>query len=342
MVCFDRGLERLQRTPPRGLAQPAHPCSPLEMAFTPAVGDGPRETDALVRSVATHFGRTPATVRRVAGGYSAAERLVVHWSGGGSAFVKGATDADTAAWLRAEHAIYARYPAGFLPALLGWRDDGASPWLALEDLSEAFWPPPWSPARIDAVLATLADVAACAAVDLPSMETRRVEFAGWSKVAAAPDTFLRLGVSTERWLHRALPDLMRAEHDARLDGGALLHNDVRSDNLCFTGNRVVLIDWNWACRGNPMFDIAAWLPSLELEGGPPPESIVQGEGELASFVAGFYAAHAGLPPLPGRPALRALQLDMLRHSLAWTARVLSLPAPDGPRALGPGARSGSG
>jgi hypothetical protein len=94
----------------------------------------------------------------------------------------------------------------------------------------------------------------------------------------------------------------------------------------------VLVDWNWACRGNPKLDVAGWLPSLALEGGPAPETILPAEGELAAFVAGFYAAHAGLPPLPGRPTLRTLQLGMLRQSLAWAARALGLPPPDGPRA----------
>jgi len=149
-------------------------------------------------------------------------------------------------------------------------------------------------------------------------------------VAAEPEAFLRLGLATDRWLSRVLPTLLDAEGRAVLDGDALLHNDVRSDNLCFAGERVVLVDWNWACRGNPKLDIAAWLPSLALEGGPAPEAILPQEGNLACFVAGFYAAHAGLPSLDGRPALRVLQLAMLRQSLSWTTRALDLPAPDGP------------
>jgi len=90
------------------------------------------------------------------------------------------------------------------------------------------------------------------------------------------------------------------------------------------------VDWNWASRGNAKLDVAAWLPSLALEGGPEPESILPAEPELATFVAGFYAAHAGLPPpRPGMHELRALQLRMLRTSLAWAVRALGLPAPDG-------------
>lgn len=255
-------------------------------------------------------------------------------------FVKAATDADTTAWLRAEHAIYAQHHAPFLPDLLAWQDDVHPTWLAIEDLSEASWPPPWSQARIAAVLATLEIVAATPAPDLPSMETRRGELSGWWKVGADPGTFLRLGVSSERWLSEALPALLAAEGRAVLDGDALLHNDVRSDNLCFKGDRVVLVDWNWACRGNPKLDVAAWLPSLALEGGPAPETLLPDAGDLAAFVAGFYAAHAGLPPLSGRPALRTLQLGMLRRSLAWACRALELPPPDGPHALDPSPQRG--
>jgi aminoglycoside phosphotransferase (APT) family kinase protein len=285
----------------------------------------------LVR-VARRLGRTIAAVRTVPGGYSAAERFVVRWREGGSAFVKAATDPDTATWLRAEHAIYARIRAPFLPALLGWEDDGTNPWLAIEDLSAAAWPPPWTPARIDAVLATLRAVAATAPGPLESYESRRAEFAGWSRVAEDSGAFLGLGLADERWLAGALPVLLDAETRAVLDGDALVHNDVRSDNLCFADGRVVLVDWNWASRGNPKLDVAAWLPSLELEGGPEPESILPDAPELASLVAGFYAAHAGLPPpRSGMDGLRALQLRMLRASLAWAVRALGLPAPGGLR-----------
>jgi hypothetical protein len=44
----------------------------------------------------------------VARGYTHAERWVVRMADGRSAFVKGAVDKDTAAWLRAEHRIYAK------------------------------------------------------------------------------------------------------------------------------------------------------------------------------------------------------------------------------------------
>jgi len=290
---------------------------------------GPLGPEGLAQRVAARLGRTVAAVRTVAGGYSAAQRVLVRWREGGSAFIKAGTDADTAAWLRAEHGIYSRGRAPFLAELLGWEDDGISPWLAIEDLSSAFWPPPWSRERVDAVLATLGSVAATPASDLASYEESRDKFAGWSLVAADPQRFLGLRVATKRWLDHALPALIDAERGAVLDGDALLHNDVRSDNLCFTGGRVLLVDWNWASRGHPKVDIAGWLPSLAMEGGPAPETILPREPELASFVAGFYAAHAGLPPPREMRTIRELQLAMLRESLAWAARALGLAMPDG-------------
>lgn len=299
------------------------------MEFLPDPETARSQTEALVRHVAARLGRTVSAIRAVPGGYSAASRMVIEWREGGSVFVKAAVDAETAAWLRTEQAIYTRYQTPFMPAVMGMEDDGETPWMALEDLSAASWPPPWSKARIEAVLATLAEIAANPAADLDSMESRRAEFAGWPRVAAKPQSFLRLGLVTERWLADALPPLLSAERNAELDGGSLLHNDVRSDNLCFAQRGVVMLDWNWACRGNPKLDVAAWLPSLSHEGGPAPESILPGEPELASFVTGFYAAHAGLAPLPSAPHVRALQLAMLRQSLPWASRALGLPAPDG-------------
>jgi len=290
----------------------------------------PIEPTPVLREVASRLGRSIGTVRAVQGGYSLAGRYIVGWREGGSAFVKMARDTDTATWLRSEHAIYSRIRAPFIPVLLGWNDDGEHPWLAIEDLSDAAWPPPWSPARVEAVRTTLHAVAATPPGDLDSFEVHRAEFAGWPLIAKDAEPFLRTRVASERWLARALPALLDAEARAQLDGEALLHNDVRSDNLCFAGERVVLVDWNWATRGNPKLDVAAWLPSLALEGGPEPEAILPDEPELATFVAGFYAAHAGLPPpRPGMHELRALQGRMLRTSLAWAVRALGLPEPDG-------------
>ena len=77
-----------------------------------------------------------------------------------------------------------------------------------------------------------------------------------------PQCAIRRGTSAIAWLTDAIDTLVAAETNTPLAGDALVHLDVRSDNLCFVEERVVLVDWNWACRGNRKVDIAAWLPSL--------------------------------------------------------------------------------
>ena len=286
----------------------------------------------MVERVARGLGRSPTAWRPVAGGYSAAARWLVTCADGSSAFVKGATDALTAAWLRMEHRVYAHIRRPFLPALRAWDDDGARPLLILEDLSGAAWHAPWTAARVAQVLDTLRDVAATAPpAALPALETRRPMLSGWADVARDPAAFLALGLCSAAWLSHALDALMAAEARARLAGDGLVHLDVRSDNLCFAGDRVVLVDWNWACRGRSAVDVAAWLPSLHLEGGPLPETILPGEPSLAAMISGYFAARAGRRPESAAEArVRALQLAQLRVALGWAVRELALPAPAPP------------
>ena len=108
----------------------------------------------------------------------------------------------------------------------------------------------------------------------------------------------------------------------------LLHFDVRSDNVCIQDGRAVLVDWNFACVGNPLADVSSWLPSLHAEGGPAPEEVVpDGVAELAALWAGFFGSHAGRPAVREAPHVRPLQLMQARTALAWAARSLGLPPP---------------
>ena len=120
---------------------------------------------------------------------------------------------------------------------------------------------------------------------------------------------------------------MEAAAEAQLDGDEFLHFDVRSDNLCLVDGRAVLVDWNLAARGNGKFDIAFWLPSLRLEGGPEPWEVLPGAGPLAAAVAGFFAVRAGLPPPSGAPSVREFQRAQAAVALPWAARELGLKLP---------------
>ncbi len=261
------------------------------------------------------------------GGYTSAQRGIAAFSSGQSAFLKAATSEQTALWLRAEYAVYrhlgAREDADFLPRVIAWDDDGVQPFLLLEDLSRAHWPPPWEPGlaeRVQEMLSRLRQMPLMPG--MTSLETYRDDFTGWHKIAADPAPFLSLGLCRASWLDAALPRLLAAEQAVPLAGSDFLHLDIRSDNLCFVENRTILVDWNWACAGNGDFDLAAWLPSLHAEGGPLPETLLPHAPEMTAALSGFWAAQAGLA---GRdPRMRELDLLQLRTALPWAMRELGL------------------
>ncbi len=265
-------------------------------------------------------------------GHTPARRWVVTLEDGRTAFVKVATDDLTASWIRDEHLAYSMLRgAPFMPAYVGFYDDGARPVLAVEDLSSATWPPPWAPELVRSVLACLERVAATPAPDgLPLAADDHLGLReGWPEVEREPAPFLALGLCSGRWLSAALPVLIQASLTAPLEGASLLHFDVRSDNLCFRPDgSAVLIDWNWTSVGNPWLDVAGWLPSLHAEGGPAPAEVAPGvPAELAAVVAGYFCAHAGRPPIPTAPGVRPIQLRQARTALPWAARALGLPEP---------------
>lgn len=275
---------------------------------------------------------TPANAR----GCTSNERWIVCLKDGRSAFLKAAVGENTAQWLRREHLFYTHLSGDFMPQLLGWHEDEL-PVLFIEDLSACHWPPPWTNAQIAAVQTAVKDLAvkpipAALQSTLPRMEDLhggKAGLPGWKDVADNPEPFLSLQLCSESWLDKCLPVLMNAAAMAELKGESLVHNDLRSDNLCFRDGQAIFVDWNWTRIGNSLFDVAAWLPSLHSEGGPLPETILPDGAEMASFMSGYWASQAGLEPFPNAPRVRPLQLQCLKSALPWAVRALDLPARDG-------------
>ena len=237
-----------------------------------------------------------------------------------SAFVKAACEPEERRRLWEEWLVYSHVAGAFLARCHGWLDRDDVRLLVLEDLDRDIWPPPWSPGRVERVHATLDALARTQApAGLPSLESRRERLARWTRVAADPTRFLSLGACDEAWLEEALPALLQAELAARLEGDSLVHLGVRSHNICLTPDRAVLVDWAWASRGNAGFDVASWLPALEAEGGPPPETLLPSEPELASLVAGYYADVSS----------RSARSEVEVARLGWASRALSLRPPPG-------------
>ncbi|HEY0620547.1 MAG TPA: hypothetical protein VGD15_23270, partial [Kribbella sp.] len=127
------------------------------------------ETPVIAGTVGSLLGKTASAWRAPEFGLSAADRLVVTFSDGSAAFVKGARTEETAGWLRNEHRILDHLRGTSLaPEVLGWQDDGTGqPLLVTEDLSAAYWPAAgaedpgggtstvWRPGDIDVLRRTL-------------------------------------------------------------------------------------------------------------------------------------------------------------------------------------------
>jgi len=143
-----------------------------------------------------------------------------------------------------------------------------------------------------------------------------------------------------RWFAAALPALIAA---GRVIGDApaphvLMHGDIRSDNLRWSRGRLHLFDWPHAGIGPAEYDAAAFAQTVTVEGGPSPDAVMEWYAERAPVradvldaavvaVAGFFAAQAWQPEIPGLPRLRRFQRQQLVVSLAWAARRLRLPDP---------------
>lgn len=273
-----------------------------------------------------------------AGGYTLALRLRLELADGSTVFAKIATTPYLVDCVRREAVVYqALGTRSYLAEFLGWDDHPTQPFLLLEDLSVAHWPPPWNASRVDAVLAALAEVRQTPLPpQTPSLEKEAETLRKWGTVAADPLPFLSLGLCDSAWLEQALPVLLAAEKQLVLTGASLVHLDIRSDNLCFVGERAVLVDWNWSSVGNPDADIACWLPSLHSEGGPLPETVLPDAAPWAAALAGFFGSHAGLPPPEGAPTVRTVQRTQLESALPWAVRALGLPTPRSNRVAGAG------
>ena len=269
-------------------------------------------------------GSRPVRYEQRPGGYSTADRFAVTLADGRCVFVKSAEDPNMAGWLRREYEVYASLSGSFIPRLEGWDDDGVRPVLAIEDLSEADWIPRWNAARVDAVLAALAELNA--STPPPNTGTVRENFADlfgrWHVVESDPVPFLSLGLRDEAWLKRTLPSIIAAADSAPVAGDSVCHFDVRSDNLCFRDGRAVLVDWNWTSLANPELDLAAWLPSLHVEGGPPPWEVLPNALPMVAFGSGVWAAVAGLPAPQTAPTVRDVQRRQLAVALDWIDREL--------------------
>jgi len=137
----------------------------------------------------------------------------------------------------------------------------------------------------------------------------------WKKLADAD-----MSDQLDPWSQRHLTKLVQLEEDwiDAASGDALLHRDLRTDNMILGVERAVAVDWPVASRGAPWVDLVGMLPSFHLNGAPEPKALfthhrVGADAEPAAVdcylaaLAGYFTRQALLPPVRPGTELRQLQ-----------------------------------
>jgi hypothetical protein len=226
----------------------------------------------LRAAVEAALGRAWVGHARPKTGLSDARRFVAELAGGERVFVKAATTADTAAWLRNERLALSLAPPEFAPRELAWIEDGPFPTLVTEAL-DGHWPAGsgvtvWRPGDLEAVADAVRRLAATPAPALPAQPVAATD--GWERIRRDPQPVLGLGLWSGAWLAANGEALAVAERGLVRHGEAFVHGDMRSDNICVTPGGVKFVDWSNARRGAAATDLAAFLPAAHLEEGPAP------------------------------------------------------------------------
>ncbi len=310
------------------------------------------------------LGAPVARAMRIWGGYSPTPTFRLRLADGRRVFFKAASPQSTPfaqVAHRREERVYAELGeliGPWAPRLLASFEAQAWRVMLLEDLGPKS-APPWTAALARKVASALgAFHAATVGRPLPDWLDRPAAHAvmgidppAWEMPPDDVDKLAGLaGADREQasgWLREHLPVLATAARgmaDPSLKH-ALVHLDVRSDNLRWVRGRLHLFDWPHVGVGPPEFDAAAFAQTVTVEGGPSPEQVVAWYGERyevdpsaldasIAAVAGYFARHAWAAEIPGLPRVRSFQRQQLAVSLAWAARRLGIPEPGWPRLIG--------
>jgi len=317
-------------------------------AATAAVDPG-----SLARALKRPWLSLPASVRaRVAhelrgqvvgavtqsGGFSPGVAARLRLADGGRAFVKAVhleTNPDSPAMYRTEAVNTTGLPPGIAPRLLATFEADGWVVLILEDIDGRLPARPWLPSELDRVLQAVTALAqaltpAPASVPAPSVADQLGQsFRGWRRLRTARDSGTDL-TGLDPWAQRNLTRLAELETgwEQAAEGSTLVHGDLRSDNLLLTSDHVYVIDWPAACVAQPWFDLVCMLPSIQLDGGPPPEVICAAHpliqaadpdavSAVATALTGYFVDGSRQPPPPGLPTLRKFQRAQGDIGLAW-------------------------
>ena len=216
------------------------------------------------------------------------------------------------------------------PRLRHVHDDGHWVALAFDEVDGVQPREPWQLDQLDLVVPALVAFARDATPSpvrgIPlATEALAATFGGWRRLADGDGDPSSYGPE----VIAAVPALADRE-DGWADaaaGDALVHGDLRADNLLIDADGDIwLVDWPWACIGHPLLDLAGFLPSVGLGGGPGIDEVLRRHDVvddtdafeiLLTAIAGFFVRSSLDPAPPGLPRLRDFQRAQADVALAW-------------------------
>lgn len=230
------------------------------------------------------------------------------------------------------------------PRLLWSDDDGTWVILGFEAVHGRSPEQPWRASDLARVLAALDGLAAARPLVpnglRPITATMESDFQGWRAIAAAPPAERAQEAARHgkrgAWVLGHIDDLAAWESGwpAAAAGTALVHGDLRADNVLLDGDHTWLVDWPHAALGAPWLDLVFMLPSVEMQGGGDAAELfwaqrVSGGVEpdalrcVLAALAGYFTRESVRPAPVGIPNLRRFQRAQATVTLDWLLRLPS-------------------
>lgn len=315
-----------------------------------------RVPKAVRNQVEQALGAPVARSARIWGGYSPAPTFRLALADGRRAFFKatyGESNEFSKNALNREAEVYRELSALLQPWMAQYYASFThEDWhgLLLEDLGPKSVPP-WTPSAARGVAHALADFhLATLGHALPDWLRRpqtSLVTENWPRVVAESENFQHIArwageqaSEAIRWLQTFSPRVEALMQQPALsqEPYALLHGDLRSDNLRFGRGQLYLFDWPSITVGRPEWDYVVFAQTVTVEGGPAPERLMAWyaerfpvdeaivDGAIAWWFA-FFADKAWREEIPGLPRVRTFQRQQLGTLALWAARRWSLPTP---------------
>ena len=312
---------------------------------------------ALRQKVNTALGAPVIRAARIWGGYAPTPTYRLVLADGRRAFFKGTFEesSDISKYaLQYEERVY----RDLSPMLGKWMPQWFATlrhagWhvLLLEDLGPKSVPP-WTPAKTRAITQAIAAFHhSTLGSHFPVWLTRpdeHLSHLNWPQTVQESQDFQTIAALAGKeapqvleWFHNITPTIDRLMKEPALKEGpyAILHGDIRSDNLRFNRGQLYLFDWPAITVGRPEWDIVAFAQSVTVEGGPSPEQIMAWYGETFPLNTGaiesalawwltYFADRSWQPEITGLPRVRRFQRQQLATLACWISRQCSFPTPE--------------